>query len=327
MNATRNFAPTRSATSAAALAMMPPLVLGCQSMAAIRLSPWRSVDWMIRAIVSTASMGYSPTLVSPESITASAPSRTALATSDASARVGAGLLIIDSSIWVATITGLALRRAFSITRFWRNGTSSRGHSTPRSPRATMNASNALITSSRLSMACGFSILAMTGSITPSSRMMSRTISTSLPDRTNDRATKSTVRCSANRRSSMSFSDSAGTLTATPGRLMPLLLLTGPPTTTSVTTSLPRTSLTRSRILPSSIRIGSPGLTSPGSPSYVVPQIVASPGTSRTVITNSWPCSRTWGPSANVSSRILGPCRSAKMPTPCPVSSAACRTRR
>ena len=84
-------------------------------------SSWRSVELMIRAIVRTVSMGYSPTLVSPESITASAPSRTALATSEASARVGAGLLIIDSSIWVATITGLALRRAFSMTRFWRNG--------------------------------------------------------------------------------------------------------------------------------------------------------------------------------------------------------------
>ena len=55
--------------------------------------------------------------------------------------------------------------------------------------------------------------------------------------------------------------------------MPLLLLTGPPTTTSVTTSGPSTSTTLSRTLPSSIRIGSPGLTSPGSPSYVVPQIV------------------------------------------------------
>ena len=48
-------------------------------------------------------------------------------------------MIIDSSIWVATMTGLALRRAFSMTRFCRNGTSSSGHSTPRSPRATMNA--------------------------------------------------------------------------------------------------------------------------------------------------------------------------------------------
>ena len=45
--------------------------------------------------------------------------------------------------------------------------------------------------------------------------------------------KSTVRCSAQRRSSMSFSDSAGTETATPGRLMPLWSLTRPPTTTSV----------------------------------------------------------------------------------------------
>ena len=52
--------------------------------------PWSSVDAMIRAMVSTVSMGYSPTLVSPESITASAPSSTALATSEASARVGAG---------------------------------------------------------------------------------------------------------------------------------------------------------------------------------------------------------------------------------------------
>ena len=43
---------------------------------------------MIRAIVRTVSTGYSPTLVSPDSITASAPSSTALATSEASARVG-----------------------------------------------------------------------------------------------------------------------------------------------------------------------------------------------------------------------------------------------
>ena len=39
---------------------------------------------------------------------------------------------------------------------------------------------------------------------------------------------------------MSFSDSAGTETATPGRLMPLWLLTGPPTSTSVSTSVSST---------------------------------------------------------------------------------------
>ena len=61
-------------------------------MAAIWASPWSSVDSMMRAIVSTASIGYSPTLVSPDSITASAPSSTALATSEASARVGRGVV-------------------------------------------------------------------------------------------------------------------------------------------------------------------------------------------------------------------------------------------
>ena len=44
--------------------------------------------------------------VSPESITASVPSSTAFATSDASARVGRGLRIIESSICVAVTTGI-----------------------------------------------------------------------------------------------------------------------------------------------------------------------------------------------------------------------------
>ena len=109
-------------------------------------------------------------------------------------------------------------------------------------------------------------------------MILRTSSASLASRTKLSAMKSTVRCSANRRSSMSFSDSAGTDTATPGRLMPLLLLTLPPTSTSVCTSVPSTTpVTRSRILPSSIRSGSPTFTSPGRPLYVVPQIVVVAG--------------------------------------------------
>ena len=83
---------------------------------------------------------------------------------------------------------------------------------------------------------------------------------------------------------MSFSDSAGTDTATPGRLMPLWLLTLPPTRTSHTTSVPSlTSVTRSRTLPSSIRMGSPAVTSPARPLYVVPLISALPSTSRVVI--------------------------------------------
>ncbi len=59
----------------------------------------------MRPIVSTTTTGYLPTLVSPESMTASAPSSTAFATSEVSARVGTGFSIIDSSICVATMTG------------------------------------------------------------------------------------------------------------------------------------------------------------------------------------------------------------------------------
>jgi hypothetical protein len=46
----------------------------------------------------TDSMGYDPFAVSPESMTQSAPSKTALPTSETSARVGRGLYVIDSNI-------------------------------------------------------------------------------------------------------------------------------------------------------------------------------------------------------------------------------------
>ena len=65
-----------------------------------------SASLTIRAIIATDSTGYLPTAVSPDSITASVPSKTALATSETSARVGRGFSIIDSSICVAVITGL-----------------------------------------------------------------------------------------------------------------------------------------------------------------------------------------------------------------------------
>src|SRR4051812_23318207 len=65
----------------------------------------------MRAAAPAASIGYSPIAVSPESMIASAPSSTAFATSLASARVGRGAWIIDSSIWVATIAGFPTVRA------------------------------------------------------------------------------------------------------------------------------------------------------------------------------------------------------------------------
>ena len=80
---------------------------------------WQPVTWsraissacrQVRAMISTAAVGNLPPAVSPLSITQSAPSRTALATSEHSARVGRGLLIIDSSICVATTHGLPAAR-------------------------------------------------------------------------------------------------------------------------------------------------------------------------------------------------------------------------
>jgi hypothetical protein len=78
--------------------------------------------------------------VSAESMSASVPSPTALATSVASARVGVGAVTIDSSIWVAVTTGTPRAAQARMIRFCRWGTSSMGKSMPRSPRATITPS-------------------------------------------------------------------------------------------------------------------------------------------------------------------------------------------
>src|SRR2546429_453376 len=115
-----------------------------------------SASSMMRAIMLTASIGYFPVAVSAESITASDPSKIALATSEASARVGRGFSVIDSSIWVAVITGRRSSLALEMIVFCTTGTRSGLISTPRSPRATITASAARRIASRFSMACGFS---------------------------------------------------------------------------------------------------------------------------------------------------------------------------
>ena len=72
-------------------------------------------------ITSTHSSGYRPVVVSPDSITASARSRTAVETSEISARVGIGAEIIDSSRCVAMITGLPSARHSSTIRVCTSG--------------------------------------------------------------------------------------------------------------------------------------------------------------------------------------------------------------
>ena len=189
------------------------------------IRPADSVSSMMRTIAVTASTGYPPTAVSADNITASVPSSTAFATSEASARVGRGFPTIDSSICVAVITGHPNWLAWRITRFWARGTSSNGSSTPRSPRATMMLSVPAMMPSRSSSAVALSIfetIRISGGISP------RRSSTSRRCLTNDNPTKS-ARCSrAKSMSARSFGVTAAALTCTPGRFIPLWLRSSPP---------------------------------------------------------------------------------------------------
>mmetsp|Transcript_57391 Transcript_57391/g.136617 ORF Transcript_57391/g.136617 Transcript_57391/m.136617 type:complete len:209 (+) Transcript_57391:568-1194(+) len=110
------------------------------------------------ASAMTASRGKSPLAASPESITASAPSHTALHTSLTSARVGTGFLIMLSTTCVALITKSPACLARAMSSFWAKGTRYKPSSTPRSPRATISACDLAMMPSMLVKAWGFSIL-------------------------------------------------------------------------------------------------------------------------------------------------------------------------
>ena len=149
-------------------------------------------------------------------MTASVPSRIALATSATSARVGRVEATIESSICVAVIDGRASRPAQASSSFWTIGTRSIGSSMPRSPRATMTQSAARMISSARSTACGFSIFAMSGR-----RVCSRTNAMSSGERTNDSATMSTPIFSPTARCARSSSGTAGQLVERAGDVQAL----------------------------------------------------------------------------------------------------------
>ena len=138
-------------------------------------------------MASIASTGYFPLADSADSITASVPSSTALATSDTSARVGIGLEIIDSIIWVAVMVSLLCSRAMRIMRFCSAGTEASPTSTARSPRATMMPSQAFMMSSRAGIASARSILAISSALPPAARISSRAMYMSAPVFGNDTA--------------------------------------------------------------------------------------------------------------------------------------------
>ena len=187
----------------------------------------------------------------------------------------------------------------------------RGPRGPPSPRRTPRRSPP-----RSATASGFSSLAITGTRLPTSSMTACASLTSSGARTNDIATMSAPSCSANFRSSMSLSDSGGTLTSTPGNEMPLWSLTGPPF---------------ENFAPD---VGARDVEDPQIDLAVVdeqfvpgPHVVRQPLVRRghpIVVTCALgggdhdryrsPVAHTTGPSAKRPSRIFGPCRSASTPT-------------
>mmetsp|Transcript_50694 Transcript_50694/g.69528 ORF Transcript_50694/g.69528 Transcript_50694/m.69528 type:complete len:230 (-) Transcript_50694:266-955(-) len=178
-----------------------------------------SASSQTRRMMVTALVGNSPAAVSPESITQSVPSSTALATSLASARVGRGALTMDSSICVAVTTGLPNWLHLEIIIFWARKTFSGGISMPKSPRATMMPSLSLMMASMFFRPSSFSIFEMILMLRPFGPSVLRMNCTSAALCTKEAATKSTP-CGMPKftRSLMSFSCRTGRSTFTPGRL-------------------------------------------------------------------------------------------------------------
>ena len=202
-------------------------------------------------MASTASAGCLPTAVSAESMTASVPSSTALATSKTSARVGTGFSIMDSIIWVAVTTTRLRVLARLMSDFCTAGSLASLISTPRSPLAIMIPSDSRMMVSACSRASARSILAMTEPCQPYPAMISRHSSTSAALRTKESAMKSAPIPATTFMSSRSFSVSAPTDRPPESRLTPLPPVRTPPLTTVQCTAPPRTSATSRMHLPSS----------------------------------------------------------------------------
>mmetsp|Transcript_17057 Transcript_17057/g.43249 ORF Transcript_17057/g.43249 Transcript_17057/m.43249 type:complete len:330 (-) Transcript_17057:80-1069(-) len=192
-------------------------------------------------------------------MTQSVPSKTALATSLASARVGRGLLIIESSISVAVMTNLPATLHSRMSFFCTEQTRSSGISTPRSPRATMIPSDTLRIPRMFSSASWLSILAMTWMPFSTTPGISRTAVIPAADRVKEWAMYSTFWSTANAMSSLSLAVRCGRSTEQPGKLTPLLPTRSPPMMTWQRTSPVAGSISRvmNDSRPSSTRITSP----------------------------------------------------------------------
>ncbi len=267
----------------------------------------------MRAIVATTSTASWPIAVSPESITASVPSNTALATSLTSARVGAGAAIIDSSICVAVMTGVPTLTQWRMMCFCRCGTSSSGQSMPRSPRATITASAASVIAASSPSADAVSILA-----TMPARSADDLAQRQRRRRPGARTTARRTRRRPPRRPrpargpARSGRTSAAARTTGARRGGPACARRSRPRHSTRPSSIARTRI----VMPPSPMT----MRSPGSRSVEQRRVVdgrrasavlgPAPGTRRT----GSPASRSTPPSGNYPARIFGPGRSASTPT-------------
>ena len=186
---------------------------------------------MMRAMVSTEAIAYSPTLVSPESMSASAPSSTAFATSLASARVG--LRVVDHRVQhlrghdhrLAVLARGPHARASAAAAPARAGSPRPGRRAPPS-----RPSNARMIGPSRSTASGFSILRDDGQPRARARPSPRARRPRpRRARTNDSADHVHAQRQARSAGPRGPSRSCdGALTCTPGRLMPLWSETRPP---------------------------------------------------------------------------------------------------
>mmetsp|Transcript_22145 Transcript_22145/g.62295 ORF Transcript_22145/g.62295 Transcript_22145/m.62295 type:complete len:211 (+) Transcript_22145:449-1081(+) len=204
-------------------------------------------------------------------MTASARSRAALVTSATSARVGRGFFCIDSSICVATTTGLPASRHLATTVFCHVAIWASGTSTPKSPRATMIPSLFSMMSSMFCNASNDSILLQMWTVSPSGytdgcfatslSINCLMASTPAPSLTKEAATTSMPFSMPKATSFSSFALSAGRSRATPGRFTPFLSpISFVLAILVVTVVLPSVAVTSSVTNPSSNNTWSPTLT-------------------------------------------------------------------
>ncbi|MCY1368744.1 hypothetical protein D9M69_557440 [compost metagenome] len=194
--------------------------------------------------------------------------------------------------------------------FWMRGTFSAGTSTPRSPRATMMASQRRAISSRCTTADGFSIFAMRKA---RSWISSRASTMSSGRCTKDRATQSTPSSRPKSRSRRSLAVSGESCSTASGTLTPLRSDSSPPATTWVSTPSACLAVTCRRRRPSSSSRFMPGSRASMISGWGRLTRWAVPGVLSRSRRKAWPRSRLTLPSAKRPTRSFGPCRSMRMP--------------